>query len=92
VLCPVLQEVDKVELVYTKFISLISGSPVIQTLLPLTPSGEVRPHFTPALHTRPCNGSQPLCTRHAAPCPPLQQFRLFSAAWALAKPMTGHVL
>lgn len=35
------QEVDKVELVYTKFISLISGAPVIQTLLPLTPSGEV---------------------------------------------------
>lgn len=35
------QEVDKVELIYTKFVSLISSSPVIQTLLPLTPSGEV---------------------------------------------------
>lgn len=35
------QEVDKVELIYTKFVSLISGSPVIQTLLPLSPSGEV---------------------------------------------------
>ncbi|KAL4451728.1 hypothetical protein ABPG75_007390 [Micractinium tetrahymenae] len=35
------QEVDKVELIYTKFVSLISSSPVIQTLLPLSPSGEV---------------------------------------------------
>ena len=32
---------DKVELIYTKFVSLISSSPVIQTLLPLSPSGEV---------------------------------------------------
>ena len=31
------QEVDKVELVYTKFVSLISSDPIIQTLLPLTP-------------------------------------------------------
>lgn len=29
------------ELIYTKFVSLISSSPVIQTLLPLSPSGEV---------------------------------------------------
>ena len=29
------------ELVYTKFVSLISSAPVIQTLLPLSPSGEV---------------------------------------------------
>lgn len=35
------REVDKVELIYTKFVSLISSSPVIQTLLPLSPSGEV---------------------------------------------------
>lgn len=35
------QEVDKVEMVYTKFVSLISSAPVIQTLLPLTPAGEV---------------------------------------------------
>ncbi len=28
---------DKVELVYTKFVSLISSDPIIQTLLPLTP-------------------------------------------------------
>ncbi len=32
-------EVDRVELVYTKFISLISSRPVIQTLLPLDPQG-----------------------------------------------------
>ncbi|MEL7038020.1 MAG: F0F1 ATP synthase subunit gamma [Cyanobacteria bacterium J06592_8] len=32
-------EVDRVELVYTKFVSLISSRPVIQTVLPLTPQG-----------------------------------------------------
>lgn len=31
------EDVDKVELVYTKFVSLISSDPIIQTLLPLTP-------------------------------------------------------
>lgn len=31
--------VDRVELVYTRFVSLISSTPVIQTLLPLTPQG-----------------------------------------------------
>lgn len=35
------EEVDKVELVYTKFVSLISSAPVIQTMLPLTPEGQV---------------------------------------------------
>lgn len=34
-------EVDKVELVYTKFISLITSNPTVQTLLPLTPTGEL---------------------------------------------------
>jgi len=34
-------EVDKVELIYTRFVSLISAEPTIQTLLPLTPQGEV---------------------------------------------------
>lgn len=34
-------DVDKVELVYTKFVSLISSDPVIQTLLPMTPAGEL---------------------------------------------------
>ncbi|CAI0379767.1 unnamed protein product [Linum tenue] len=33
------EEVDKVELVYTKFVSLIKSKPVIQTLLPLSPKG-----------------------------------------------------
>ncbi|MBR8827913.1 MAG: F0F1 ATP synthase subunit gamma [Gomphosphaeria aponina SAG 52.96 = DSM 107014] len=33
------ETVDRVELVYTKFVSLISSRPVIQTLLPLTPQG-----------------------------------------------------
>jgi F-type H+-transporting ATPase subunit gamma len=33
--------VDKVELVYTKFVSLISSDPTIQTLLPMTPAGEL---------------------------------------------------
>merc|ERR1712146_763742 len=34
-------EVDKVEIIYTKFKSLIGSDPVIQTLLPLTPKGEI---------------------------------------------------
>ena len=29
------------ELVYTKFVSLVSSDPIIQTLLPLTPAGEI---------------------------------------------------
>ncbi len=33
------ETVDRVELIYTKFVSLISSRPVIQTLLPLTPQG-----------------------------------------------------
>jgi len=37
------QEVDKVELVYTKFVSLISSEPTIQTLLPLTPQARTAP-------------------------------------------------
>eukprot|EP01025_Chloroclados_australasicus_P049042 TRINITY_DN5574_c0_g1_i1.p2 TRINITY_DN5574_c0_g1~~TRINITY_DN5574_c0_g1_i1.p2 ORF type:complete len:360 (+),score=61.25 TRINITY_DN5574_c0_g1_i1:136-1215(+) len=35
------QEVDKVEMVYTKFVSLITSNPIVQTLLPLTPAGEI---------------------------------------------------
>jgi F-type H+-transporting ATPase subunit gamma len=35
------EEVDKVELIYTKFVSLINSQPTIQTLLPLTPEGQV---------------------------------------------------
>lgn len=33
------ESVDRVELVYTKFLSLVSNKPVIQTLLPLDPQG-----------------------------------------------------
>jgi F-type H+-transporting ATPase subunit gamma len=33
------EEVDRVELIYTKFVSLVSSRPVIQTLLPLDPQG-----------------------------------------------------
>ncbi|MEA5462665.1 F0F1 ATP synthase subunit gamma [Leptothoe sp. PORK10 BA2] len=33
------EEVDRVELIFTKFVSLISSRPVIQTLLPLDPEG-----------------------------------------------------
>ena len=33
------EEVDKVELIFTKFVSLIASKPVIQTLMPLTTQG-----------------------------------------------------
>ena len=33
------EEVDRVELIYTRFVSLIASKPVIQTLLPLTAQG-----------------------------------------------------
>ncbi|KAA8523673.1 hypothetical protein F0562_010096 [Nyssa sinensis] len=35
------EEVDKVELLYNKFVSLVKSDPVIQTLLPLSAKGEV---------------------------------------------------
>lgn len=35
------EEVDKVELLYTKFVSLVKSEPVIHTLLPLSPRGEI---------------------------------------------------
>ncbi|KAM7525235.1 hypothetical protein LguiA_015137 [Lonicera macranthoides] len=35
------EEVDKVELLYTKFLSLIKSDPVVHTLLPLSPKGEI---------------------------------------------------
>jgi len=37
----VAEDVDKVELIFTKFVSLINTNPVVQSLLPLTPAGEV---------------------------------------------------
>ncbi|XP_071717017.1 ATP synthase gamma chain, chloroplastic-like [Rutidosis leptorrhynchoides] len=36
------EEVDKVELLYTKFVSLVRSNPVIHTLLPLSAKGEIR--------------------------------------------------
>jgi F-type H+-transporting ATPase subunit gamma len=33
------ENIDRVELIYTKFVSLISSRPVVQTLLPLSPQG-----------------------------------------------------
>ncbi|XP_074320181.1 ATP synthase gamma chain, chloroplastic-like [Silene latifolia] len=35
------EEVDKVELLYTKFVSLVKSDPVIHTLLPISPKGKV---------------------------------------------------
>lgn len=35
------EDVDKVELLYTRFVSLIKSDPIIHTLLPLSPQGEV---------------------------------------------------
>ncbi|KAK9673790.1 hypothetical protein RND81_12G189800 [Saponaria officinalis] len=35
------EEVDKVELLYTKFVSLVRSDPVIHTLLPISPKGKV---------------------------------------------------
>lgn len=37
----VAEDVDKVEMIYTRFVSLINSTPSVQTLLPLTPKGEV---------------------------------------------------
>src|SRR5579875_3450850 len=37
------EEVDKVEMIYTKFVSLISSDPTVQTLLPLTPQARAAP-------------------------------------------------
>ena len=33
------EKVDRIELIYTKFVSLVSSRPVVQTLLPLDPQG-----------------------------------------------------
>ena len=38
----VAEEVDKVEMLYTRFVSLISSRPVVQSLLPLSPAGQAR--------------------------------------------------
>ncbi|EEE67257.1 hypothetical protein OsJ_24423 [Oryza sativa Japonica Group] len=36
-----LEAVDKVELLYSKFVSLVRSDPIIQTLLPMSPKGEI---------------------------------------------------
>uniref|UniRef100_A0A7C9D2H7 Uncharacterized protein n=1 Tax=Opuntia streptacantha TaxID=393608 RepID=A0A7C9D2H7_OPUST len=36
----VTEEVDKVEMLYTKFVSLVRSNPVVHTLLPLSPKGK----------------------------------------------------
>lgn len=50
------EEVDKVEMIYTKFVSLISSEPTVQTLLPLTPqvchTSYLLLHHWPTLITR----------------------------------------
>jgi F-type H+-transporting ATPase subunit gamma len=35
------EEVDKVELLYSMFVSLVRSDPIIQTLLPMSPKGEI---------------------------------------------------
>ena len=35
------EEVDKVEIIYQRFVSLIASKPVVQTLLPLSRQGEI---------------------------------------------------
>ncbi|PWZ33822.1 ATP synthase subunit gamma, chloroplastic [Zea mays] len=35
------EEVDKVELLYSKFVSLVRSDPIIQTLLPMSPKGKI---------------------------------------------------
>jgi F-type H+-transporting ATPase subunit gamma len=66
------EEIDKVELVYTRFVSLISSRPVIQTLLPLDPQGlEVPDDEIFRLTTR---GGQFEVTRERVTAPEAQSF------------------
>ena len=47
------EDVDKVEMIYTKFVSLIASDPIVQTLLPLTPQASPAQQILqkpPALH------------------------------------------
>ena len=44
------KEVDKVELIYTKFVSLIASKPTVQTLLPLTPQARPAGPSCPSCH------------------------------------------
>ena len=51
------KDVDKVELIYTKFVSLISAEPTVQTVLPLTP--QVRCWDLPLLQLLPVSAAGP---------------------------------
>ena len=46
------QESDKVELIYSKFVSLISTDQTVQTLLPLTPQARIIYNFENILQFR----------------------------------------
>lgn len=74
------QEVDKVEMIYTKFVSLISSDPTVQTLLPLTPQvrGLCNPNTLPVLDTR-----QPVDSREAHR-PPLAAYMGSRREWVRA--------
>ncbi|MBD2579828.1 F0F1 ATP synthase subunit gamma [Oscillatoria sp. FACHB-1406] len=66
------ETVDRVELIYTKFVSLISSRPVIQTLLPLTTQGlEVMDDEIFRLTTR---GGEFQVTREKVAAKPIQPF------------------
>lgn len=53
------EDVDKVEMVYTKFASLISSDPIVQTVLPLTPAGEICDVDGNCVVSRCCAPSRP---------------------------------
>ncbi|MBN8560318.1 MAG: F0F1 ATP synthase subunit gamma [Leptolyngbya sp. UWPOB_LEPTO1] len=66
------ESVDRVELIYTKFVSLIASRPVVQTLLPLDPQGlEVADDEIFRLTTR---GGQFQVERERVSAPEVQSF------------------
>jgi F-type H+-transporting ATPase subunit gamma len=66
------ESVDRVELIYTKFVSLIASRPVVQTLLPLDPQGlEVADDEIFRLTTR---GGQFKVEREKVAAPEVQSF------------------
>lgn len=72
------ETVDRVEMVYTKFVSLISSQPVIQTLLPLDPQGLAsQDDEIFRLTTRSGQLGVELEKREVAAAPPLPQEMIF---------------
>ena len=70
------EEVDKVEMIYTKFVSLISSEPIVQTLLPLTPQVRLSRmcattcgHLVLAPSPQPAIGRFALCPLQTLTCP-----------------------